>query len=163
MEKNGCKSVLRSAFSDVYIAHAYLHYSMLLISLSILRSLISDCRRELGLFASSIVRCLDQSLSYALHPNSSGTSGTSSTVGVDLELAVATGTVFTAFATYATASTFGADDAALSTYLRVLDNFAAMATFTPGSAAIKIMPISEKNLRDGEKGNISDDFEVRNR
>lgn len=136
-------------------------HSMLLISLSILRSLISECRRELGLFAASIVRCLDQSLTYALSPNLSGASGTSSTIGVDLELAVAAGTAFTAFATYATASTFGADDVALKTYLSVLDKFAALATFTPPSGA-KLVTGTEKD-GSGEKRNISDDFEIRNR
>lgn len=137
--------------------------SMLLISLSILRSLISECRRELGLFATSIVKCIDQSLSYALSPNISGASGTSSTVGVDLELAVAAGTAFTPFATYATASTFGADDAGLQTYLSALERFAEMATFVPTSSVPRGVPLAEKNTHDGEKGRASDDFEIRNR
>jgi hypothetical protein len=136
---------------------------MLLISLSILRSLISECRRELGLFATSIVKCVDQSLSYALSPNISGASGTSSTVGVDLELAVAAGSAFTPFATYATASTFGADDAGLQTYLSVLERFAEMATFEPTSGVPRVAPSPEKSANGGEKGRASDDFEFRNR
>lgn len=136
---------------------------MLLISLSILRSLISECRRELGLFATSIVKCIDQSLSYALSPNLSGASGTSSTVGPDLELAVAAGTAFTPFVTYATAPTFGADDAGWQTYLSVLDKFAEMATFLPSSPASRAAPPTEKNGGEGEKARPADDFEIRNR
>ena len=136
---------------------------MLLISLSILRSLISECRRELGLFATSIVKCIDQSLSYALSPNMSGASGTSSTVGVDLELAVAAGTAFTPLVTYATASTFGADDAGWQTYLSVLDKFAEMASFEPSETAARTTPNTEKNGNGGEKARTTDDFEIRNR
>ncbi|KAJ9125268.1 hypothetical protein QFC22_000223 [Naganishia vaughanmartiniae] len=135
---------------------------MLLISLAILRSLISECRRELGLFALSIVNCIDRSLEYALSPNSSGSSGTSSTVGVDLELAVAAGAAFTSFTTYATSSTFGADDAALRTYLRVLERLAAMAVFQPritGTVGLD----QKRTDRVDDKSTENGDFEFRNR
>jgi hypothetical protein len=143
----------------MFINRCCLINRMLLISLAILRSLISECRRELGLFALSIVNCIDRSLEYALSPNSSGSSGTSSTVGVDLELAVAAGAAFTSFATYATSSTFGADDAALRTYLRVLERLAAMAVFQPrpsGAGGIEQRRIDEKSRENG-------DYEFRNR
>ncbi|KAJ9108922.1 hypothetical protein QFC21_000243 [Naganishia friedmannii] len=135
---------------------------MLLISLAILRSLISECRRELGLFALSIVNCIDRSLEYALSPNSAGSSGTSSTVGVDLELAVAAGAAFTSFTTYATSSTFGADDTALRTYLRVLERLAAMAVFQPRTAGA-IGSDQRRDDRVDDKSIENGDFEFRNR
>ena len=61
------------------------HLSSLLISLAILRSLLSECKRDVGLFASSAVKILEKALQVATKPIAGG--------GLDLEIAIRTVTV----------------------------------------------------------------------
>lgn len=110
--------------------------AMLLISLAILRSLLTECKRDLQLFAPSALRIIETAMGVALRGGAlhSGRSGS-----VDLEVAVRAGSAFAAFATFADgASLMGAgadDDVGSSVYLRVLDQLAQLATSDNGSQA----------------------------
>ena len=54
--------------------------SSFLISLAILRSLLSECKRDVGLFATSVVNILEKALELASKPIAGG--------GIDLEIAI---------------------------------------------------------------------------
>jgi hypothetical protein len=57
-----------------------LAYSSFMISLAILRSLLSECKRDVGLFATSVVNILERALGLASKPVAGG--------GLDLDIAI---------------------------------------------------------------------------
>jgi hypothetical protein len=69
--------------------------SYLLISLSIARSLVIECKSDLSLISRSIIRIIDQSLQLALQPHSAGANTEERQFAfakdVDLEVAVRSG------------------------------------------------------------------------
>jgi hypothetical protein len=107
----------------------------LLISLAILRALISECRRDLGLFSRSIVRIINLTLDVKVYQKGQP----------DLEVIGRSASCFTAFTTYLDTSTSTLDDSFSSTYLTVLRKSAALATTTGTSGGL-----SEKGV-DGEE------------
>ena len=89
----------------------------LLISLAILRSLISECRRDLGLFSRSAIRIINLALDVRVYQKG----------GLDLEVVGRAASCFTAFTTYTDGAPVGVDDSLTSTYLGVLRKFATLA------------------------------------
>ncbi|KAL7411997.1 hypothetical protein BDY24DRAFT_394206 [Mrakia frigida] len=99
-----------------------------LLTLYILKSLCTECRRDLALFSSSVIKCVD----YALDVKVTGEAGKQSE-GRDLEILARAGTVFSAFTTYTDGSQI--DDSVTSLYLRVLNKFADLATSVSPSSS----------------------------
>lgn len=93
----------------------------LLISLAILRALISECRRDLALFSRSIVRIVNSALEVKVYQKGEP----------DLEVIGRAASCFIAYTTYAEGNSMGTDDAVGSTYLIVLRKFAVLATARP--------------------------------
>lgn len=90
----------------------------LLISLSILRALISECRRDLALFSRSIVRIVNHALEVKLYQKGE----------LDLEVIGRAASCFIAYVTYAEGASIGVDDAVTNTYIQVLRKFATLST-----------------------------------
>jgi hypothetical protein len=141
------------------------YLSSLLISLAILRSLLSECKRDVGLFASSVIKILEKALQVATKPVAGG--------GLDLEIAIRTVSVvchscvsvslfvqdkltaplhhqFTSFVTYADGGVFAADDSTLTSYLSVLRRLASLAV-QPDTSTSAVL--DEKGARDHELRN----------
>ncbi len=91
-----------------------------MISLAILRSLISECRRDLGLFSRSIIRIINIALDVRVYQKGD----------YDLEVVGRAASCFTAFTTYTDGAAVGVDDSLTTAYLAVLRNFAALAVST---------------------------------
>ncbi|PPQ99057.1 hypothetical protein CVT24_003617 [Panaeolus cyanescens] len=84
----------------------------LLISLAILRSLATECRRDIVLLSPYLVSSVDFVLS---------------SLSSDLEIVVRAASIFTAWATYTTGSLTNADHDMTSRYLSILKSFGALS------------------------------------
>ena len=105
----------------------------MLISLAILRALISECRRDLSLFSRSTIRIIHSALNVKVYQKG----------GPDLEVLGRAASCFIAFTTYADGVSVGVDDSITSTYLSVLGKFAQLAIAT-GSDSTTSTSSSEK-------------------
>jgi hypothetical protein len=120
-----------------------LTHRSLLISLSILRALISECRRDLSLFARYIIRIVSSALDVKVYQKGD----------LDLEVIGRAASCFIAFTTYAeNASAIGVDDTFAITYLTVLGKFAFLAT-TKSKGALVPDDNNEKEPSDQESVN----------
>ncbi|ODO06619.1 hypothetical protein I350_03976 [Cryptococcus amylolentus CBS 6273] len=90
----------------------------LLISLAILRALLTECKRDIALFARPALRIIDTCLGVKGYQQGS----------LDLEVVGRATASFIAFTTYTDGSQIGADDALTKTYLTILRKYASMAT-----------------------------------
>ncbi|KAF7301808.1 Cellular morphogenesis-related protein [Mycena indigotica] len=84
----------------------------LLISLAILRSLATECRRDIALFSPSLIAAI---------------SATMAAVPKDLEVMARAASVFTAWTTYTDGHLIGADSNMTREYINVLKRFAALS------------------------------------
>ena len=91
--------------------------SSLLISLAILRALLTECRRDLALFARSTIRIVNTALDVKVYQKGE----------LDLEVVGRAAGCFTAFTTYTDGAAVGVDDSLTAAYLSVLRKFAALA------------------------------------
>lgn len=89
----------------------------LLISLAILKSLITECKRDLKLFSRSALRCIVLSLDVKVYQKG----------GPDLEVIGRAASCFTAFATYTDGGPIGVDDTLTRDYVSALTKFGRMA------------------------------------
>ena len=89
----------------------------LLISLAILRALITECKRDLALFSRSIVRIVNFALEVKVYQKGDA----------DLEVVGRAASCFIAYTTYAQGLNM-IDDTVFNTYLTVLRKFALLAT-----------------------------------
>jgi hypothetical protein len=89
----------------------------LLISLAILKALITECKRDLGLFARWAVRIINVSLDVKVYQKGD----------LDLEVIGRAASCFTSFATFTDGGAIGVDDGLTGEYLTVLRKFATMA------------------------------------
>ena len=92
----------------------------LLISLAILRALISECKRDLALFSRSIIRIISSALDVKVYQKGD----------VDLEIVGRAASCFTAFTTYTDGAAVGVDDSLTNAYLNALRKFAKLAVST---------------------------------
>ncbi|KAK4684800.1 protein EFR3, partial [Tremellales sp. Uapishka_1] len=92
----------------------------LLISLAVLKALISECKRDLGLFSRSIIRIIDSALSVKIYQKDE----------LDLEVAGRASSCFTAFTTFSDGAPVGVDDSLTVSYMNVLKKFSAMAVYS---------------------------------
>ena len=91
--------------------------SSLLISLSILKSLIQECKRDLNLFARSIIGIVHLSLDVKVYQRG----------GLDLEVVGRAASCFTAYTTFTDGTQASGDDPSAQAYLTVLRKLASMA------------------------------------
>ncbi|KAH9482387.1 Protein EFR3 [Psilocybe cubensis] len=84
----------------------------LLISLSIFRSLATECRRDIALLSPSLIGSVDYTLASLL---------------MDLEVTARAATVFTAWTTYTNGHLIGADSNMTKDYLSILKQFATLS------------------------------------
>lgn len=98
--------------------------SALLISLRILHKLLTECKRDIGLFARQTLRIISAALDVKVYQK-----GTP-----DLEVIARAASCFVAFATYTDGAAIGVDDALTTSYLAVLRQFAGLATVRSGSS-----------------------------
>jgi hypothetical protein len=104
--------------SDWSLAYASsLILRALLISLAILRALMTECKRDLGLFARSALRCTHVALNVRVYQKGD----------LDLEVVGRAASCFTAFATFTDGGAIGVDDGLTSEYLAILQKFSTMA------------------------------------
>lgn len=96
----------------------------LLISLRILHKLLTECKRDIGLFARQTLRIISYALDVKVYQK-----GTP-----DLEVIARAASCFVAFATYTDGSAIGVDDSLTNSYLSVLRQFAGLATARPGAS-----------------------------
>ncbi|KAH0587740.1 hypothetical protein H2248_006499 [Termitomyces sp. 'cryptogamus'] len=87
----------------------------LLISLSILRALATECRRDIALLSPSLVACVDVTME---------------AVPTDLEVAARAASVFTSWTTYTDGHLIGTDSTLTKDYLSALSRFAALSRST---------------------------------
>ncbi|WWD18958.1 hypothetical protein CI109_103415 [Kwoniella shandongensis] len=90
----------------------------LLISLAILRALLTECKRDIGLFGRWALRVIDRSLDVRVYQRG----------GLDLEVIGRAAAAFISFTTYTDGSAIGVDDPLTRTYLDILSKFGKMAT-----------------------------------
>lgn len=90
----------------------------LLISLAILRALLTECKRDIALFARSTLRVIDKSLDVRVYQHG----------GIDLEVVGRAAAAFIAYTTYTDGSAVGVDDILTKTYFDILRKFGSMAT-----------------------------------
>lgn len=90
----------------------------LLISLAILRALLTECKRDIALFARSTLRVIDSSLDVRVYQRG----------GIDLEVVGRAAAAFIAYTTYTDGSAVGVDDTLTKTYFEILRKFGSMAT-----------------------------------
>ncbi|OXG16946.1 protein EFR3 [Cryptococcus neoformans Tu401-1] len=90
----------------------------LLISLAILRALLTECKRDIALFARSTLRVIDNSLDVRVYQRG----------GIDLEVVGRAAAAFIAYTTYTDGSAVGVDDTLTKTYFEILYKFGNMAT-----------------------------------
>ena len=113
------RAYVSSSSSDSY-GTAERRARSLLISLAVLRALISECRRDLPLFSRSIIRIVNTALDVKVYQKGD----------LDLEVVGRAASCFTAFTTYTDGAAVGVDDSLTSAYLNVLRKFASMAVST---------------------------------
>lgn len=131
----------------------------LLISLAILKSLVTECKRDIPLFASYILRIVENSMTLAI--KGGGVIKGAKSASVDLEIAVRAGAAFTAFVTFADGNALGADDSILSTYISVLKQFSTLSLNAETSSHLND---SSSGSGSGEaKQKDARDHETRNR
>ncbi|KAF8974453.1 hypothetical protein BDZ97DRAFT_1647220 [Flammula alnicola] len=85
----------------------------LLISLSILRSLATECRRDIALLSPSLISSVDCTLT---------------SIPADLEVVARAASVFTAWTTYTNGHLIGADSYMTKDYLSILGRFASLSS-----------------------------------
>lgn len=95
--------------------------SSLLISLRILHRLLTECKRDIGLFARQTMRMVSTALDVHVYGKND----------TDLEVASRATACFTAYATYTDGAAIGVDDALTEAYLAVLGKFANLSCYTP--------------------------------
>ncbi|ORY35419.1 hypothetical protein BCR39DRAFT_509555 [Naematelia encephala] len=110
----------------------------LLISLAILRALITECKRDLALFSRATVRIVYAALDVKVYQKG----------GPDLEVIGRAASCFSAFATYTDGVSIGVDDDLTKAYLEILRKFSICA----GDAGTV-----------GQSGGEKIDYEQRNR
>ncbi|WRT68287.1 uncharacterized protein IL334_005263 [Kwoniella shivajii] len=93
----------------------------LLISLAILRALLTECKRDISLFGKSALRSIKSSLNVKVYQKSDE---------LDLEVIGRSAAAFIAFTTFTDGSLIGIDENTTRIYLEILDIFSKMATFT---------------------------------
>ncbi|WVW85749.1 hypothetical protein I302_107787 [Kwoniella bestiolae CBS 10118] len=91
----------------------------LLISLAILRALLTECKRDISLFGRSALRSINAALDVKVYQRDEP----------DLEVIGRASAAFIAFTTFTDGSLIGIDGNVTKTYLNILRKFAGMATF----------------------------------
>ncbi|WVN90193.1 uncharacterized protein L203_105429 [Cryptococcus depauperatus CBS 7841] len=89
----------------------------LLISLAILRAILTECKRDIALFARSALKAVDRSLEVRVYQHG----------GVDLEVVSRAAAAFIAFTTYTDGLAIGVDDTLTKTYFDILRKFGKLA------------------------------------
>lgn len=112
----------------------------LLISLVILYKLLTECKRDIGLFSRPALRAISAALDVKVYQSNK----------TDLEAASRASNCFVAFAQGTDGSAIGVDDGLTSTYLEVLAKFSALSTFKAPAAPSSTAATSEKVVSDDE-------------
>ncbi|KAK6910623.1 hypothetical protein I203_104655 [Kwoniella mangroviensis CBS 8507] len=107
----------------------------LLISLAILRALLTECKRDISLIGKSALKCINSALDVIVYQRSNE---------LDLEVVGRASAAFIAFTTFTDGSLIGIDENVTRTYLDILQKFGRMATF---------VEIKEKPDEDKEQEN----------
>lgn len=118
-----------------------LTHSGLLISLVILYKLLTECKRDIGLFSRQSLRAISTALDVKVYQSNK----------TDLEAAARASNCFVAFAQGTDGSAIGVDDGLTSTYLEVLNKFAALSTFKAPTAPSSVAVNSEKGPDDEDQ------------
>ncbi|KAA1466315.1 hypothetical protein DENSPDRAFT_831122 [Dentipellis sp. KUC8613] len=84
----------------------------LLISLSIMRALATECRRDISLLTASLMASIENTLAY---------------LPTDLEVSAKVATLFTAWTTFTDGRLIGVDSQVTKDYMSILDRFAQMS------------------------------------